>query len=262
MVGVVDEVLVIVVVCVGGLGVLFCVMFDVDILCMQVVCFCVVVVVLLNFNFFCYVELVFDVVCDVCWCEWFVLYYDVLGLLCDIQVSVVQWCLFDVDVCVVVEVLCLVVVSFYFGLFVLVLVDWVKVCGVCVLGSVIMVVEVCWLDGYGCDVIIVQGWEVGGYCGLFLDVDVMIQLGLFVLLLQVVDVVDVLVIVVGGIGDVCGIYVVFVLGVVGVQLGIVFLFSDEVCMCLVYCVVLQLLWVVQMVVINLFFGWFVCGIVN
>lgn len=117
-----------------------------------------------------------------------------------------------------------------------------------------MVEEVWWLEVCGVDVIIVMGNEVGGYCGMFFVKMIELQVGIFVLVLQVVDVVKVLIIVVGGIGDVCGVVVVLVLGVLVVQIGMVYMLLLEVKILVIYCVVFKQVIDVDIVFINLFIG--------
>lgn len=72
--------------------------------------------------------------------------------------------------------------------------------------------EVCQIEVVGLDVIVVQGIEVGGYCGIF-DEYKDEEIGIFVLVCLLVMQCWLLVIVVGGIMDGVGIVVVLWLGV-------------------------------------------------
>lgn len=104
------------------------------------------------------------------------------------------------------------VVSLYFGIVEEYYFQKFLSSGVLVIFIVMMVEEVKIFEDVGVYVIIVQGFEVGGYQGMF-ECEFMIWFSMLMLFFVVIDVVDVLVIVVGGIIDGCGIVVIFVFGV-------------------------------------------------
>lgn len=119
------------------------------------------------------------------------------------------------------------VVSFHFGLPDADAVAALKEKGCKILCSATTVAEARWLEARGVDAVIAQGWEAGGHRGVFLDLALDAQVGLFALVPQVVDAVRVPVIAAGGISDGRGIAAAFALGASGVQIGTAFITSDE-----------------------------------
>jgi nitronate monooxygenase len=89
------------------------------------------------------------------------------------------------------------------------------------------VAEALWLENRGVDAIIAQGAEAGGHRGLFLDLDISAQPGLFALLPQVVTAVRLPVIAAGGIADGRGIAACFALGASAVQIGTAYLLTPQ-----------------------------------
>jgi nitronate monooxygenase len=134
---------------------------------------------------------------------------------------------FDEASCAAVESLRPKVVSFHFGLPNDRLIARIKGAGVILMSSATTVQEARWLEDHGCDVIIAQGAEAGGYRGMFLTADVHIQLGTMALVPQVVDAVDAPVVAAGGIADGRAIAAAFALGASAVQMGTAFLFTSE-----------------------------------
>src|SRR5580658_6119292 len=79
----------------------------------------------------------------------------------------------------------------------------------------------------GVDAIVASGFEAGGHRGSFLRPAEDSLTGTFSLVPQIVDIVDVPVIAAGGIGDARGVIAAFALGAEAVQMGTVFLSSEE-----------------------------------
>jgi nitronate monooxygenase len=119
------------------------------------------------------------------------------------------------------------VVSFHFGLPSPALMARVRSCGAKVLASATTVDEAHWLEANGVDVVIAQGLEAGGHRGHFLNDDLTVQLGTFVLLPQVVAAVKLPVLAAGGIADANGVAAAMALGAAGVQVGTAYMLCDE-----------------------------------
>ncbi|KAK1937060.1 putative nitronate monooxygenase [Phytophthora citrophthora] len=135
------------------------------------------------------------------------------------------------------------VVSFHFGLPSPQMLQGVKATGAFIISSATTVREALWLEERGCDAVIAQGAEAGGHRAVFLpgedvprnseqyrnnSMDFPVQIGTMSLVPQIVDAVNIPVIASGGIGDARGILAASVLGAAAVQMGPVFLLSDEV----------------------------------
>ena len=135
---------------------------------------------------------------------------------------------FDDKMCDLVVEFHLEVVSFHFGLPDENLLRRVRSAGAKILSSATSVDEARWLEHQGCDAIIAQGFEAGGYRGMFLTEDVSTQVGAMALVPQVVDAVKVPVVAAGGIADARGILVAFALGAAAVQIGTAYLHCPEV----------------------------------
>jgi len=118
------------------------------------------------------------------------------------------------------------IVSFTFGVLAPDVIERLKQRGVVLIGTATSVAEARVLADAGIDSIVAQGYEAGGHRGSFLEPDLP-QVGLFALLPQVVDAVDVPVIAAGGIVDGRTIRAAFQLGASGVQVGTLFVPSDE-----------------------------------
>lgn len=119
------------------------------------------------------------------------------------------------------------VVSFTFGLLEPHETDQLKGQGCRLIGTATSVREAILLDQLGVDAIVAQGVEAGGHRGSFLSDEALPQVGLMALLPQVVDAVSVSVIAAGGLFDDRTIKAAFILGAAGVQLGSLFIASDE-----------------------------------
>ncbi len=117
-------------------------------------------------------------------------------------------------------------VSFHFGLPSERALEQLKRKNVVTLATATCTREAKLVEEAGLDMVIAQGIEAGGNRGSFLE-DPLPQVGLFSLVPQIVDAVRVPVIAAGGIRDGRGIGAAFLLGALGVQLGSLFLRSEE-----------------------------------
>lgn len=95
------------------------------------------------------------------------------------------------------------------------------------IGTATTVDEALSLQAAGVDAIVASGFEAGGHRGSFLRAAEDSLMGTLSLTPQVVDAVDVPVIAAGGIGDARGVVAAMALGAEGVQMGTVFLASEE-----------------------------------
>jgi nitronate monooxygenase len=180
-----------------------------------------------NLNFFCHTMEAPAAAATERWKNFLRPHYERLGL--DIQhVAKSRLRLpFDDEMCAVVEEVRPEVVSFHFGLPSPNLVERLKGQGIKILSSATSVREARWLASRGCDAVIAQGIEAGGHRGMFLEMNIATQLGLFALLPQVKDAVPVPVIAAGGVADARGVVAALALGASGVQMGTAYLFCPE-----------------------------------
>jgi len=169
---------------------------------------------------------------------------------------------FGEDTCALVEEIAPKVVSFHFGLPAAALVERLKQRRITILSTATSVTEAKWLEGRGCDAIVVQGIEAGGHRGMFLETDTATQTGLFALLPQIADQVSVPVIAAGGIADGRGIRAAFALGASAVQVGTAYLFCPEARVSLLYRKALEEVADNGTALTNLFSGRPARGIVN
>ena len=216
----------------------------------------------INLNFFCHTMALPDNEAKARWKNFLSPHYERLGL--DIE-AVAESRLrlpFDAEMCEVVEEVRPEVVSFQFGLPTRALVDRLKKHGAKILSSATSVKEAVWLEDHGCDAIVVQGFEAGGHRGMFLEVDVATQVGLFALLPQVADAVSIPVIAAGGIADGRGVVAALALGASGVQVGTAYLFCPEANVSALYREALRNATDSGTAVTNLFSGRPARGIVN
>ncbi len=181
----------------------------------------------LNLNFFCHTPAAVDPDSQANWLQQLGQFYTELGVSEPTSVAAPGRAPFGEEMCEVVEALRPEVVSFHFGLPSAELLDRVKHSGALVLSSATTVAEAAWLEAKGCDAIIAQGYEAGGHRGMFLQEDIATQPGTMALVPQVVDAVTVPVIAAGGIADGRGITAAFALGAAGVQMGTVYLLTQE-----------------------------------
>jgi nitronate monooxygenase len=99
--------------------------------------------------------------------------------------------------------------------------------GIALLGTATTAEEAIALEQAGVDVIVASGFEAGGHRGSFLQSSEDSLTGTMALVPQVVDAVKLPVVAAGGIGDARGIVAALALGAEGVQMGTVFLASEE-----------------------------------
>lgn len=134
---------------------------------------------------------------------------------------------FNAELAALVEPFAPPVVSFHFGLPSPDLLSRVQGWGTKVLASATTVEEARWLEARGVDAVIAQGVEAGGHRGMFLNLDLALQVGTFALLPQIVAAVKTPVIAAGGIVDARGVAAARALGAAGVQAGSAYLLCDE-----------------------------------
>ncbi|WP_047496987.1 nitronate monooxygenase family protein [Terriglobus sp. TAA 43] len=105
--------------------------------------------------------------------------------------------------------------------------DEAKRRGIVLLGTATTPQEAVALEEAGVDIVVASGFEAGGHRGSFLRSAEDSLTGTFSLLPQTVDAVSVPVVAAGGIADARGISAAFALGAEGVQMGTVFLATEE-----------------------------------
>ncbi len=211
----------------GGLGSLPCAMLDAAQVRAEIVVIRQRTTRPLNINFLCHTPPKPDPDRDAAWKARLATYYAELGLDASASAPAVNRAPFDEAMCEIVEEQKPEVVSFHFGLPDQALLRRVKASGCLVLSSATTVEEARWLEDYGCDAIIAQGYEAGAHRGMFLTDDIATQLGTLALVPQVVDAVKVPVIATGGIADGRGIAAAFALGAAAAQIGTAYLLTPE-----------------------------------
>ena len=180
-----------------------------------------------NVNFFCHVPPEPDELAQTLWRARLSSYYAEHGLDIAAPVKATPRAPFDAAFCALVEEIRPDVVSFHFGLPSEELTARVRASGAKILGCATTVAEALWLERRGVDAIIAQGVEAGGHRGVFLDMDIAAQPGLFALLPQVASAVRLPVIAAGGIADGRGIAASFALGASAVQIGTAYLRTPQ-----------------------------------
>ncbi|MFC3882184.1 NAD(P)H-dependent flavin oxidoreductase [Bacillus songklensis] len=119
------------------------------------------------------------------------------------------------------------VCSFTFGAPPREVVSRLKEKGVLLIGTATTAAEAIVLEESGMDAIVAQGSEAGGHRGSFPDTREDVQIGIMSLLPRITDCVTIPVIAAGGIMDGRGINAALSLGAQGVQLGTIFLATEE-----------------------------------
>jgi len=227
MVGVQDAALAIAVCEAGGLGSLPCAALSVEQARAQMLAVLDATRAPFNVNFFCHKSPTPDEAAQAQWRDLLAPFYADLGLDPQATVNAPLRKPFDENFCALLEEVRPPVVSFHFGLPEEHLLRRVRLTGAKILGCATTVAEALWLEARGVDAIIAQGVEAGGHRGLFLDMDLDAQPGLFTLLPQIVRSVQTPVIAAGGIVDGRGIAAAFVLGASAVQIGTAYLLAAQ-----------------------------------
>ena len=117
--------------------------------------------------------------------------------------------------------------SFIYGIPPREILDECRAKGIITIGAATTPNEAAALEEAGVDVVAASGFEAGGHRGSFLRPAEDSLTGTFSLVPQVVDIVDVPVIAAGGIGDARGVVAALALGAEAVQMGTIFLASEE-----------------------------------
>ncbi|KAE8913140.1 hypothetical protein PF005_g6770 [Phytophthora fragariae] len=228
----------------GGLGAIPCALLSPDAVREHVQHFRASTTAPINLNFFCHSPPPANPTADKQWQETLTPYYREYGV--DLSLLTAQGALrmpFDEVSLELVRELKPEVVSFHFGLPAPHMLQGVKDTGAFVISSATTVREAVWLEERGCDAVIAQGVEAGGHRAVFLpregepsasgeqnrnsSMDFPRQIGTMSLVPQIVDAVKLPVIATGGIGDARGVLAASALGAAAVQMGTVFLLSDE-----------------------------------
>jgi nitronate monooxygenase len=119
------------------------------------------------------------------------------------------------------------VFSFIFGIPPQEILDECRRQGIVTIGTATTPDEAMAIEQAGIDLIVASGFEAGGHRGSFLRSSEDSLTGTFSLVPQVVDAVSVPVIAAGGIGDARGVVAAFALGAEAIQVGTVFLATEE-----------------------------------
>lgn len=180
-----------------------------------------------NLNFFCHTQPTVDVAREQAWREALAEDYARFGIDPASVTAGAGRAPFSHELADALEPLRPPVMSFHFGLPAPELLARVRSWGSVILGCATSVAEAKWLEQSGVDAVIVQGVEAGGHRGMFLDLDVGHQTGLFTLLPQVVNAVRLPVIAAGGIVDTCSVQAAFALGADMVQIGTAYMLCPE-----------------------------------
>ena len=119
------------------------------------------------------------------------------------------------------------VFSFIYGIPAKEILEECRHVGIVTIGTATTPDEAVALEQAGVDVIVASGFEAGGHRGSFLRSSEDSLTGTISLVPQVVDAVKLPIVAAGGIADARGVVAAFALGAEGVQMGTVFLASDE-----------------------------------
>lgn len=119
------------------------------------------------------------------------------------------------------------IVSFTFGMLKAPVVKALKENNCLLAGTATSVQEAIVLENSGVDLVTAQGIEAGGHRGSFLNQDQLPQIGLMSLVPAIADTIRLPVLAAGGISDSRGLKAAIALGASGVQVGSIFIASDE-----------------------------------
>lgn len=211
----------------GGLGSLPCAMLTADALRSELHAIRGATDKPFNLNFFCHTPPQADAAREAAWRACLAPYHAEFGIDPDTIAAGPGRAPFTADMADLIEAFRPPVVSFHFGLPAPHLLTRIRSWGTKVLSSATTVEEAVWLANAGVDAVIAQGLEAGGHRGMFLNMDVSTQTGLFALLRRIVCAVDVPVIAAGGIADAAGVNAAMALGAAGVQVGTAYLLCPE-----------------------------------
>lgn len=211
----------------GGLGSLPCAMLDASKIDSELTLIRQATDKPVNINFFCHQPVQLDELQQVAWRKHLSKYYSELGVEAPVSQKSAALAPFDEAKCDILQKHKPEVVSFHFGLPEKSLLDRIKSLKCRVISTATTVKEARWLEDYGCDAIIAQGYEAGGHRGMFLTDDIASQTGMLALVPQIVDAVSVPVIAAGGVADGRAIAAAFALGASAVQVGTAYLFTPE-----------------------------------
>lgn len=227
MAGVQDSSLTLAVSKAGGLGSLPCAMLDLETINRELTTLTTQTNKPFNVNFFCHTPPTHNAEAENLWRTGLQPYFSEFGMLPEeIPPGPVREP-FSHEIADVLEGFKPAVVSFHFGLPEKDLLNRVKSWGSTVLSSATTIEEALWLEAHGADGIIAQGLEAGGHRGMFLSKDLLVQMGTFALLPQIVKKVKVPVIAAGGIVDAQGVATALALGAAAAQVGTAYLLCTE-----------------------------------
>jgi len=215
-----------------------------------------------NVNFFCHQQPQYDAGQDRIWRTALAPYYAELGIDPETIATGPPRVPFDAEAAKLLEDFKPPVVSFHFGLPSAKLLAKVQSWGAKVLSTATTVEEALWLEDYGADAIIAQGFEAGGHRGMFLSQDIGTQLDTLNLVAQIVAAVNIPVIAAGGIGDAKGVASVMAHGAAGAQIGTAYLLCPEANTSSVHRAALKSSGANETAITNLFSGRPARGIVN
>jgi nitronate monooxygenase len=180
-----------------------------------------------NVNFFCHAVPTSDPESEAAWRALLSPYYAEFGIDPPAQAKAASRAPFSAEIADALEDCRPPVVSFHFGLPAPALLERVRRWGTKILGCATTVEEARWLESRGVHAIIAQGWEAGGHRGLFLSLDLTMQVGTFALVPQIAAAVRIPVIAAGGIADGAGVAAAMSLGAAAAQIGTAYLLCPE-----------------------------------
>ena len=180
----------------------------------------------LNMNFFCHDVVPRDPLQEALWLNELRGFYNDLDLATiyptDVALNPIDAGLADIVATLKPEI-----VSFHFGLPSQAIVDQIRAAGSKIIATATTLKEALYLEGQGCDAVIVQGREAGGHQGIFLPDPESEPLPLMDVLTQCASELTVPLIAAGGIADADAIRSALAAGAAGTQIGTRFLKTPE-----------------------------------